>query len=296
MVAQMHQEGAVETPTPEAVQQPTPAPAAPAPEPTPAPQPSEPKPVDWEHKYSTLKGMYDADVPRLHAQNRELKEQLSALEAKVATLSAPKPEPAPKLVTDQDRESFGPDLVALMERAAKEATAPLLQEIAALKSSNAQLQSQVGSTAQQSTQTLHNQFVSKLEQLVPEVHQMNTDEGFIAWLREVDPVYGIPRQMALNKANQDKDAGRCAAIFNAYKATKAPAADATRNAKNELARQVTPARTRAASEPVAQQPIIWTQESITHFYEQARRGAIPADEVARLEADLHAATVEGRVR
>ena len=59
------------------------------------PQPPDPTPVDppkqqisqepdpkpqipeetWERKYSTLKGMYDAEVPRLHQQIREMRSE-----------------------------------------------------------------------------------------------------------------------------------------------------------------------------------------------------------------------------
>ena len=73
----------------------------------------------WAHKYHTLKGMYDAEVPRLHSQVREMQAQIQQLlddkaqiQAKAAEL--PKTE---SLITDEDKEAFGPDLIDLIERA-----------------------------------------------------------------------------------------------------------------------------------------------------------------------------------
>jgi len=279
---------------------PTPQPQDPAVTPQPEPQPAtppvaEPRPVDWEHKYSTLKGMFDAEVPRLYTQNRELREQMDTLRRDVeAKPHTPPPEPQ-RLITDQDRENFGPDLVNMMERAAREVTAPLNAELQKLRDENAQLKSQVGTAQQTAAQTAESQFYAALRQAVPTVEAVNVDPGFMAWLQQVDPIYGIPRKMALDNAADRKDVARTAAIFNAYIATITPPQVAGKPAK-ELERQVTPARTRSSAAPEGKQPMLWTEASINRFYADCRRGAISTDEAVRLEADLNAAIAEGRVR
>jgi hypothetical protein len=64
----------------------------------------------WQQKYKTLKGMYDAEVPRLHSDVRELRAQMDKLQK---AAEAPKPETKPakaeKLVTDADVQAFGED-------------------------------------------------------------------------------------------------------------------------------------------------------------------------------------------
>lgn len=257
---------------------------------------TEHKPVDWEHKYQTLKGMFDADVPRLNAQNRELRDALTAMQTQIAAMQAPKESPkAPEqLITDQDRESFGPDLVNLIERGVRQATGPLQAENERLRAELGQLKSNVGSVAQQTAQQAEQAFYVDLERAVPSFMQTNTDPEFLTWLAEVDPIYGIPRKMALDNAADRKDVARTAAIFNSFLATKAPVQNTP--PKNDLAKQVAPARTRQSAPPEAKQTLIWTESSIAQFYSDLRRGHIPTDEAARLEADLQAAVAEGRLR
>ncbi len=84
--------------------EPEPTPAEPPQDPQPAPtetKPVEPTPTPtepvvaeekWEQKYKTLKGMYDAEVPRLHSQVKELTQRMDALQK---AAEAPKPEAKP---------------------------------------------------------------------------------------------------------------------------------------------------------------------------------------------------------
>ncbi len=43
---------------------------------------------DFVQKYKTLQGMYNAEVPRLHSQNRDLQSRVQQMEQLLATLSA----------------------------------------------------------------------------------------------------------------------------------------------------------------------------------------------------------------
>jgi hypothetical protein len=298
-MAQMGQTGAVDPETGEPVVVPaepvvpaTPEPAAVAP--APAATAKEVPEETWNQKYHTLKGMFDAEVPRLHAQVKELNARIGELMSR----PAPQPDPAAhqqsQLITDKDRESFGVDLVDLIARGVKQETAPLHAELQQLRNENAQLKQSNTHTQQVSTQTAEQLFVAEMEKVVPDLKAINVDPGFLQWLAEVDPIYGFPRKQAFDAAVARRNVAQTAASFNAYKATKAPAPPVTKP-KNELATQVTPARTRASTTPTEAVKLQWTQQSIEHFYNDLRRGAIPTDEAARLEADLHAAIAEGRV-
>jgi hypothetical protein len=298
LMASMGQTVAVDPETGEPIQPAEPVVAAtPTPEPAavaPAPAATEPAADEWKHKYFTLKGMFDAEVPRLNTQVKELTAKVNDLVNRPAPQPVAPAQQQTQLITDKDRESFGPDLVDLIDRGVRQATQPLQTEIAQLRNENAQLKQTTTNVQQANTQTAEHLFLAAMERAVPDLKTVNVDPGFLAWLAEVDPIYNFPRKVAFDSSVQRRNVEQCAAIFNAYRATKAPAAPAQKP-RNELATQVTPARTRASAAPTEVQKINWTPQSIENFYNELRRGAIPTDEAARLEADLNAALSEGRI-
>jgi len=88
---------------PENPEEPVPAPAEPTesnqPAPDPKPEAKPEKPTEpqvaeetWQQKYRTLKGMYDAEVPRLHAQVKELTSRAEQLQR---SMEAPSLRPPP---------------------------------------------------------------------------------------------------------------------------------------------------------------------------------------------------------
>jgi hypothetical protein len=310
-MAQLAQTGnpAVDPETGEPIQQGTPAPQpplTPAPQPAPTPVPQEPTEPKWEQKYHTLKGMFDAEVPRLNDAVRQLMASNQQLMAEVGTLKQAAPAPAPAaptpIVTDQDKESFGADLVGLIERATSQAVAQVKAELGGeiqrLKQENGQLKSQVGTVSQQAAANTHETFVDRLGRSVQNMAAINVDPGFLAWLQEIDPIYGLPRQAALDNAVKNLDAERAAKIFNAYVGTLTPPTPPVNNTPpaNDLNRQVTPPRSRNTPTPPQEQKRMWSQASITQFFQDVRRGAYTAEEAAQLEADIYVAANEGRVQ
>jgi predicted RNase H-like nuclease (RuvC/YqgF family) len=90
----------------------------------------------WEAKYKTLQSKYDAEVPRLHQQNRELSTQLEALQRQMTELAASQKAEEPKQeihrsVSEQDEETFGKDLIDLQRRIARDENAKLYDQIGA---------------------------------------------------------------------------------------------------------------------------------------------------------------------
>ena len=261
--------------------------------------PVEPKQPDWKQKFDSLQGKYNAEVPRLHQQLRDMEGQLHAMQAKLEAVQAPPKPEAPKapLVTDSDREAFGPDLVDLIERAVASAKAEFASEREALVGKINRLEGQLGHVEQKQGVSDTDRFWMRLENLVPDWKEINAADAFVAWLAEVDPVYGLPRQAALDAAGNNLDADRAAAVFNAFKALTAPKVE-TPPRKQELQRQVAPTRSRNQSAPAStdtEKPI-YTQEQIGTFYDQWRRGLIPDEQAVRIDADITAAAAEGRIR
>lgn len=306
LVAQMNGQTVDGEPTnTETGQNPDPAPDPQPPEPQPqtTSQETQPKPITeetWQAKYLTLKGMYDAEVPRLHSQSREQNQQLQQLIAEVAALKAAKPEPAKEtakpLITEQDKEAFGNDLLDLIDRATEQKIAGYRESEAQLKAEIAELKGKLGNVSERQVVSDQDRFLNALAQQVPDWEAINTDSGFLAWLSEVDPVYGLPRQVALNNAYEQFNAERTANIFKQYKAVLAPAQ--TQQNKPNLQSQVAPTRSRTSPAPATNsaEKRTFTQGEITQFYEEWRRGYLDNDEAVRMEKEIHAAIAEGRIR
>jgi hypothetical protein len=279
------------------------------PQPAPEPQPQdvspelEPKPAvseeTWEQKYHTLKGMFDAEVPRLYAQVREMNGQLTTLTSELAVAKAqqaqPVPASIPSLITEQDKEAFGSDLIDLIERATEAKMAGSRQLEAQLTAEIAELKGRLGNVSERQVLSDKDRYESSLTTQVPDWQTLNVDQGFLNWLAEVDPVYGLPRQYALTNAYEALDAARTATIFNQYKKSIAPVQS---NNRADLQRQVAPTRSRTSPAPTNpnMDKRVYSQQDIDSFYSEWRRGFLDEAEAVQIEKDIHAATVEGRIR
>lgn len=253
----------------------------------------------WAHKYHTLKGMYDAEVPRLHSQVREMQTQIQQLIADKAAVEATKVEQkqvVESLITEQDKEAFGPDLIDLIERATESKVGTLREREAQLVQEIKELKGQLGSVSERQVVSDKDRFLAGLGQQVSDWESLNVDQGFLAWLQQVDPVYGIPRQAALANAYEILDVNRVANIFKAYKQTL-PQTPAPSKAKQELQRQVAPTRTRSTTTPSDNvNDKIFTNQDIEQFYNDWRRGFYDEQEAADMEKQIHTAIAEGRIR
>lgn len=278
-------------------------PATPVVDPAPAPVSQEPVNTipeeKWENKYHTLKGMYDAEVPRLHSQVRELNTQVQQLvaDAAVAKAQTPQDSKTPSLITEQDKEAFGPDLIDLIERATESKVSTFRQREEQLIGQIKELQGKLGDVSERQVVSDKDRFLMGLAQRVPDWEVLNVDQGFLAWLSEVDPVYGIPKQAALTGAYENLDVARVASIFESYKKLTTPAQPAKQK-NQELQRQVAPTRSRATSpEPAdSNNQRIFSQQEVADFYEAARRGHVSPEDAVRIENEINAAAAEGRIR
>jgi outer membrane biosynthesis protein TonB len=294
------------TPNAETAPKPDPNPDVnPEPQPQPISQEEEPKPAPvpeetWERKYLTLKGMYDAEVPRLHSQMRELNQQVQTLIAEAAVAKAQQPKQdavtAKPLITEQDKEAFGSDLLDLIDRATEQKLAGNRDIEAQLRAEINELKGKLGNVTERQVVSDKDRYEAALSAQVPDWEAMNVDQGFLTWLAEVDPVYGMPRQYALTNAYESLDANRTATIFKQYKATLAPAPRPQAN--RELQRQVAPTRSHTSPAPTTStaEKRVYTTQDIDSFYAEWRRGMIDEAEAVQIERDIHAAINEGRIR
>jgi hypothetical protein len=266
-----------------------------------------PQGEDWGHKYKTLQGMYNAEVPRLHQQNRELTTRLQQLEQLMATLpkvteSAP---PSVTHLTDEDMAEYG-ESVEVMRRAAREEVATLAAKLASIEQSIAQVQSQVIPQVQHIARDQQNhaeqRFWATLAQEVPNFREVNGDAGFQQWLLAQDPMTGLNRQTYLEDAQSNLDAGRVVSIFNTWLASNAgqasPTAKKLSSANSQLEKQVAPGRSRTSgSAPPSSQSRTYTYQDIQKFYDDVRQGKYRGREKDRdrIERDIFSAQQDGRI-
>src|SRR6478735_5978176 len=109
-------------PEPIAIAVPAPAPTTPA-QPAPATEHAAPPEDSWEAHYKVLTGKYNAEVPRLSADNRALKEAVTELTGKVGTLTKQIEDvqskvPVEPLIKPEEVAEFGEPLVDMARRAA----------------------------------------------------------------------------------------------------------------------------------------------------------------------------------
>jgi hypothetical protein len=291
-----------------------PAPADPDPQPAEPPQDqqtqqAEPKPVEptptptepvvaeetWQQKYKTLKGMYDAEVPRLHADLRELKGQVDSLRKASETkpVEPAKPAAATKLVTDADVEAFGQDLIEVQRKVAREVASEFRGELDAMRAENEKLREQLTSTG---TQVSEASFEQRLYRMVPDFEAVNADPKWIAWLNEVDPLLRAPRSSVAQQAFNRGDAEGVAHYVAMFKQTVAPAeqkADKT----EELERQLQPNRGATSAPPTSQKGKVYTNADIEKMFRKAADLGTKGqtDAAKKLEAEIDAAFMEGRV-
>ena len=270
-----------------------PSPPAPVEPPAPAPQPDQ-----WEHKYKTLQGLFNREVPTLQTKVKDLEAKLSdAIDRLNKAAEAPKPsEPEPQVADPKDVENFGSDLVEMVQRTAERmfgrAANELQAQAARFEQRLAQLEQALQGTTTAVAANAEQAFFDRLTKMVPDWEQTNANEAFLAWLAEVDPILGQPRQAALDAAQQTLNSDRAAAVFKAFAATR-PAAPRS----NAVDRQVSP-KGNATPTPTPEQKPILTEKQIVSFYDARRRGEYRGreQEAAQIEQMINLAIAEGRVQ
>jgi hypothetical protein len=259
-----------------------------------------------EQKYRTLQGMYNAEVPRLHAEKRELTNRVQQLEQLITSMNAKPAQaqtPAQKLITEQDIEDYG-DSIDVMRRVFREETSPKDAELAELRQLVRQMQGTVVPQVHQLSQNYavsnEQRFWADLQTTVPEWQDINASKEFQAWLLEVDPLTGIPRQTYLDDAQRNLDARRVANFFSTWKgmsgvpdARTPPGAQAA----SELERQVAPGKGRGGGTKVQGEPRNYTTDDIKQFFTAVQKGKYKGKEAERdrIERDIFAAQREGRI-
>lgn len=260
-------------------------------------------------KYKTLQGMYNAEVPRLHAERRELSNRVAQLEQLIATMNSQPAQRAPtaptqSLITDADKEEWG-DSLEVMRKVSREENGAYQARIDQLEQMIRQMQSSVVPQVQQISQrqalSAEQGFWGELQQAVPDWQEINASPEFQSWLLETDPLTGISRQTYLDDAQRNLDARRVVNFFTTWKTLTGQSVAQQPNrraaASSELEKQVAPGRSRSTGGQASGEPKTYTSEDIKKFFADVQKGRYKGKEQERdrIERDIFAAQREGRI-
>lgn len=307
-----------------------PAPAAAAPEAPPQETPP-PAPQDestWEARYKVLQGKYNAEVPRLQSQVRdmgsqlgEMRQQLTMTQGLLASLGKPQESASSgasgtpagrdyRYVKDEERRDFGDELLDVVGRRAQEVLLPEIDKrIEDIAKRLGQTDQKVGSVVQKVVEDDQQKMLNQLSDAVTNWKQINVDPAFLAWLDSPDPYSGHLRRVMLDDAYQRNDGPRVIAFFQGFlnenaavtnQSGKAPGRQAPAGTRVQMEDLVAPGKpiAGAAGAPNEAEKRIWTQAQIAEFYADCAKGKYRNNPKKRdqLEMDIFMAQAEGRIR
>lgn len=262
----------------------------------------------WETRYRVLQGKYNAEVPVLQRQNRDLGGRLDQMEQLLTNMrSSPQSEqPAgASLVSDEEIADYGPEFMDMVGRMSRQVNQ---DQISKLNQTIAQLQSQLQNVGGKIQKNEQESIYGQLDKNVENWREINRDPQFLEWLASRDPFSGLVRRDMLQEAFNRADAPRVIAFFNGFLREHAAVTEGDRSGPgkkkpdtgNALDKLVAPGRQRTGSANrtgARDEKRMWTEAEITQFYAEKRKGAFKGSEklMQQLEDDIFAAQREGRI-
>jgi len=266
------------------------------PEPTVEPEPSDDD-LTFKERYLTLKGKYDAEVPRLSSELKEFKqavlERLGSEPSQAEPEAAPEPDPEDPVLA-QFREEFGDEHADLMIKLINAQGQKLVKE--SLKTSLTPVEEKVKTVEDKQLEAARNDFAQALDTKLETGNWRQLMDGsnpkFVEFLGEADPsglfTYGELVQEFSNRWDSDK----LAKVFKTFLERETPVKAPT--AKPDAL--IAPSRSTNTNPPVETDKILWTKESIKQFQKDDMSGKLSAEESKRLWDDLLLAPGEDRIK
>lgn len=260
---------------------------------------------DYVAKYKTLQGKYNAEVPRLHQELRELKEMVFAKigdASKQVQQEAPKQDPyAEKLAKYKDE--YGEDMLEMARLIAQQEAESRIN--AALKDRVEPVKQQIDSVEETQIRAAQENFMSYLDGVVKSADGKDVDwrglwsgkdPKFVEFLSKPDPsglyTYGDLARLY----NDNWDADKLAVIFNTYTQSQAPAPKQQTKPNPVQEAIVAPSRTTQHVAPDAGEKRLWSQDMISEFQKNDRAGKYDSETSKAMWEDLLSALGENRIR
>jgi hypothetical protein len=260
------------------------------------------QPDNWEHRYLSMKGRYDQSQQIMGGMQEQMQSMNTELQRLIGRVQQEPPQKRKPVITPEDEKTYGPELIDLARRAAREELQPQIE----------QARQESHRSAQRSQGLAEQDVRNQLDAQLPNWRAINTDPGFLQWLRLPDLYSGGVRSNLLTQAFQAASAPRVLAFFKGYLAeaqatgqlpaqqTTAATPAPTRQAAVSLDTLVSPGRAQPAPGSDGQPPEapIFTHRQIREFYTNEGRARYVGRQADR-DADeklIFEAQKAGRVR
>jgi len=269
----------------------------------PPPAPPGSPDAKWEHSYKSLSGRFKAQQAKDQKMIADLTAELTARRA-----APPLPSQSAQFsgsvdddFTEEELETWGPDLTATIARIAEAKANKALQTVAPVVSATAE------NIAIERETSMRNWLNTQID-----FEAVNVSDDFKTWLHLRDPMSGAIRQELLETAWLSIDGPRVLAICNGFLAENPgstgtqpvtappapPAQQAPRQPSVSLESLAAPGRARVQTPvtPSPQRPI-YTRADVKAFYDAKNRGFYRGKEAeaAGYEAEIILAGTENRI-
>lgn len=266
------------------------------------PQPQKPKRTNWKKRFTNYKSSTDATIYGLRKELMDMKQSLADLMQENQRLSAVKREEQGDLFegafTQEDEETFGTEGLDVVKKAAKVAierqVKPLQEELQRQNQRNIQ---QTQAAIERDRNLAYQEFLGRLETLVPDYAALNKDQKFVQWLKGADDYSGYSRQQLLQQAERVGDVARVADFFLEYQQNQSAVQQQT--VPESVRRHVTPVGSGGQGPAPRQkeQKGYYRQSDIDKFYSDVMKGRYEGQQsvILATEKAIEEAAVEGRI-
>lgn len=256
--------------------------------------------VDWEQRFNVLRGKYDAEIPRLHHQNKELSERLDQA---IKTMEAKAAEPQKtdsKLVTDADIEAYGSDLVDMVRRASREEFDALAKKLVeTLDARFGAVQEKVSRAEQAVAKTAADKFWEAVmaPDAAPDFDAVNDDPRWFAFLDARVPGTRFTRRAVAEDAITNLDATSLVEQIKAFKESIGVQTTSPKQTKPKpnLNSQVAPSSSRASA-PTDTTGKVWSGQEYASALDHRNLQRMSREDYEALVNEAETALAEGRVK
>lgn len=249
--------------------------------------------LEYENRFKVSKAKYDSNIFKLKQDNLSLRnvniEVKKRLNVALQAQAASEPDKLDEVFTKEQVDVLGQETVDVLkdefartnkrveDAEAKVDADKLEQEEKDLKSDY---------------EAEWNNFTSRLKKLVPDIVKLNTDKGFLAWLKEPDELTGEIREDILAKAEEARLVGPIVQMFKGYKPVKVA------NTQDSVSKRIAPANKEGSDTVSNIQPNdTMTMAEVDKFYDEVGRGKYKGKytEKKAMEAKIDKAWAAGKI-
>lgn len=251
----------------------------------------------YKARYQSLKGKYDAEVPRLHKEIQEFKEtvfeRLGNFQKEV-TKEPEKPTPEQEKLS-KFKEEYGDDFVEALKELIKTETDPFVKEN--LKA----VETKVASVEETQIKVAQENFKNYLDDQVKgdwRVLWEKPPQKFLDFLTKADPSGLYTYGDLVQHYNDSWDADKLSKVFNIYfeESTSTKPTKVKEVVSKEKEALIAPSKTNTHTSPDTEDKRIWTQDMIEEFQRLDRQKKYSPEESKAMWDDLLAAVSENRIK